>query len=144
MRTNVVFEHPADFVPVSDEDGVLAVRGAQWFVDLLQAIPGLEIDPRLCQEDWGVAIFVCSGNKKFWVGLSMWPESDRAWLAHVHHGSFAWLQRFSTSGRAELERFVTNVHHALADNPSITNVVWYQESAMRKASPIGAATPGAG
>ncbi len=45
MRTNVRFNHPSKFVPVSEDDGVLAVEGAQWFVALLQQIPRLEVAP---------------------------------------------------------------------------------------------------
>src|SRR6516162_6681702 len=103
MRTNVTFRHPAEFVPLSVEDGILAVSGAQWFAALLRRIRGLEIDEDLCQEDWGVVFFARRNQKKFWIGLSAW-DSEGAWLAHFHHGSFARLQRFSSSGKKELKR----------------------------------------
>ena len=64
MRTNVVFNHPAEFVLLSDEDGILAVDGAKWFVDMLSRIPGLQIDNELCQEDWGVAIRASARRKE--------------------------------------------------------------------------------
>src|SRR6266480_712439 len=108
MRTNVRFRHPAEFVPVSDEDGILAVSGAQWFVSLLRRVPGLEIDDELCQEDWGVVAFVRRHQKHFWIGLSFWPDGEHTWLAHVHHRSFAWLQRLSPSGKIELNRLVSD------------------------------------
>ena len=50
MRTHVTFRHPTEFVPLSDEDGVLAVRGAAWFAAMLRRVPGLEIDGDPCQE----------------------------------------------------------------------------------------------
>ena len=83
------------------EDGgdLLAVRGAQWFASLLQRVPGLQIDEHLCQEDWGVVCFVRRNQKKFWIGLNAW-DSEGAWLAHFHHGSFAWLQWISEVGHA--------------------------------------------
>ena len=141
MRTNVRFRHPAEFIPVSDEDGILGVGGAQWFVSLLRRVPGLQIDEELCQEDWGLVIFVQRNKKKFWIGLSQWPNSEQAWLAHCHHRSFAWLQRFSSSGKRELERLVSDVHRALVSEASVSAVVWYEESQMRKAQPDGFAAP---
>jgi hypothetical protein len=30
MRAHVTFRYPAEFVPLSKEDGILAARGAQW------------------------------------------------------------------------------------------------------------------
>ena len=141
MRTNVTFHHPAEFVPVSDEDGILAVGGAQWFATLLRHVPDLQIDGELCQEDWGVVIFGRRAQKKFWIGLSMWPEDEHAWLAHFHHGSFAWLQRFAVTGQSELQRLVADVHRVLTSEPAVSDIVWYAESQMRKAQPDGFATP---
>ncbi len=141
MRTNVSFEHPAEFVPVSDEEGILAVAGAQWFVSLLRRVPDLQIDEPLCQEDWGVVIFARSARKKFWIGLSLWPEGEHAWLAHFHHGSFAWWQRLSSSGQRELQRLISDVHAVLTSESAISDIVWYEESQMKKAQPEGFATP---
>jgi len=94
MRTNVTFRHPAKFLGIEDVDaGVLAVRGAHWFAKILTRVPHLELDRKLCQEDWGVVLFARRNQNKFWIGLSAW-DSDGAWLAHIHHGSFAWLQWF--------------------------------------------------
>lgn len=141
MRTNVTFHHPAEFVSFSDEDGVLSVGGAQWFVTLLRRVPGLEINEKLCQEDWGVAIFAKRADRKFWIGLSMWPDGEHAWLVHFHHGSFAWLQRFSSSRQRELQKLACDVHRVLTSEPLVSDVVWYDESQMRKAEPDGFATP---
>jgi hypothetical protein len=142
MRTNVSFRHSAEFVPVSDEDSILAVGGAQWFVSLLQRVPGLQIDGELCQEDWGVVVFAQRDEKKFWIGLSMWPDGEHAWLAHFHHGSFAWLQRLSSSGRSGLQRLVSDVHGVLAGEPAVSDIVWFEERQMRKAQPDGFTAPG--
>jgi hypothetical protein len=141
MRTNVIFRHPAEVVPLSDEDPILAVSGAEWFAALLQRVPGLEIDDELCQEDWGVVLFARREEKKFWIGLSGW-DADGAWLAHFHHGSFAWLQRFTSSGNSELKRLLTDVHDVLASTPAIFNIVWHEESDMSKPHPAGFPTPG--
>src|SRR5947209_18063494 len=92
MRTNVTFRYPAEFVgDQEDGGGVLAVSGAQWFAALLRRVPALELDETFCQEDWGVVLFARRNQKKFWIGLSAW-DSERAWFAHFHHGSFAWWQ----------------------------------------------------
>jgi hypothetical protein len=140
MRTNVTFRHPAKLVPLSEENGILAVRGAQWFTALLRRVPGLEIDSDLCQEDWGVVVFARRSQKKFWIGLSAW-DADGAWLAHFHHGSFAWLQRLSSSGKNELKRLLGDVHEVLAADPTISDIVWYEEIEMSKPQPAGFPTP---
>ena len=126
---------------VSHDDGILAVGGAQWFVTLLRRVVGLQIESELVQEDWGVVIFARRDGKKFWIGLSMWPDGEHAWLAHCHHGSFAWLQRLSSSGKNELQRLVCDVHSVLASEPAVSDIVWFDESQMRKAQPDGSATP---
>jgi hypothetical protein len=141
MRTNVSFRHPAEFVAVSDEDGILAVAGAQWFVSLLRRVPDLQIEAGLVQEDWGVVMRARRAKKSFWIGLSMWPEGEHAWLAHFHHGSFAWLQRLGSSGASELQRLIFDVHGVLVSEAAVSDIVWYEESQMRKAQPDGFTTP---
>ena len=137
MRTYVSFQHPAEFVPVSKEDGIGAVGGAQWFVSLLQRVPGLQLDKGLCQEDWGVVAFARRNEKRFWIGLSMWPDGEHAWLAHVHHGSFAWLQRITPSGKKEMRQLLTDIHDVLASELAVSAITWYEESEMGKAHPQG-------
>jgi hypothetical protein len=124
IRTNVSFRYPAEFVAISDVDGVLAISGAQWFVDVLRRIPRLEVNDNLCQEDWGVVAFIRRNSKKFWIGLSLWPEGEHAWLAHFHHGPFAWWQRLSPSGQHELRQLVADAHDVLASDPAVYDVVW--------------------
>lgn len=140
MRTNTTFRHPAKFVPLSDEDGILAASGAQWFASLLRRVPSLEIDEDLCQEDWGVVLFARRNRTKFWIGLSAW-DAEGAWLAHFHHCSFAWLQWFSSSGKNELKRLLADVHEALASERAISQITWYEESEMGKPQPAGFPTP---
>jgi hypothetical protein len=140
MRTNVSFRHPAKFVPLPDTEDILAVGGAQWFADLLRRIPEIEIDRELCQEDWGVVVFARRNQKLFWIGLSAWYD-DQSWLAHFHHGSFAWLQRFSASGKTEMKRLLADVHAVLSGEPAVSDIVWYEEKETRKARPSGFATP---
>lgn len=138
MRTNVTFQYPAEFERASD--GILAVGVAQWFAVLLRQVPGLHINDHLCQEDWGVVVFARRNHKKFWIGLSAYGAKN-AWLAHFHHGSFAWLQRFSSSGKGELQRLLADIHGVLESEPTVSSIIWYEESEMRKAQPSGFPTP---
>ena len=142
MRTHMTFRHPAEFVPLSDVDGVLAARGSEWFGALLRRVPDLVIDEDLCQEDWGVVFRARRGRKKFWIGLSAWDGG--VWLAHVHHGSFAWLQRFSPSGAGELKRLVADVHEVVASEAAISEIVWYEEREMSNPRPASFPTPADG
>ncbi len=142
MRTIVTFRHPADFVPVADNNGILSISGAQWFVSFLGRVPDLHIPKKLCQEDWGVVIFVRRAGKKFWIGLTTLSESSgHTWLAHFHHGSFAWLQRFTASGQNQLQRLVADFHSILTSETVISDVAWYDESEMFKAEASGSPTP---
>jgi hypothetical protein len=141
MRNNVTFRHPAEFIGDSEDGGgVLAVSGAHWFGELLRRAAGLQLDEDLCQEDWGVVFFARRNQKRFWVGLSAW-DSEGAWLAHFHHGSFAWLQWFTASGKSELQRLLADVHDVLASDPAITEIAWYEESEMGKPEAVGFSTP---
>jgi hypothetical protein len=143
MRTHVTFRHPAEFVPLSDENGILAVSGAQWFATLLRRAPDLEIDENPCQEDWGVVLFARRNRKKFWIGLSAW-DAKGDWLAHFHHGSVAWLQWFSSSGKNELKRLLADIHEVLASEAAISDIAWHEEGEMSKPRPAGFPTPIAG
>jgi hypothetical protein len=140
MRNNVRFRYPAQFVPVSEDDGILSVTGADWFVSLLGRINGLLVQSELCQEDWGVVVFVERG-KRFWIGLSFWPEGDHAWLTHFHHRSFAWLQRWSAAGNRELDRLVSDFHSVLANESTVRDIAWYYESDMGRANAASFSTP---
>ncbi|HJT33222.1 MAG TPA: hypothetical protein VJ783_14355 [Pirellulales bacterium] len=140
MRTNVTFRHPTEFVPFSDDEGILAVSGAQWFASLLQRVPGLQVNEDLCQEDWGVVFFAQRNRNKFWIGLSAW-DVDGAWNAHVHHGSFAWSQWFSSSGKNELGRLLADLHKVLASETAISQIAWHEESEMKTPHPVGFPTP---
>jgi hypothetical protein len=143
MRNNVSFRHPAKFVPLSDEEGILSVGGADWFVALLRRVDSLSVERELCQEDWGVVVFTERAGKRFWIGLSLWPEGEQAWLAHFHHGSLVWLQRWSTAGKRELERLISDFHSVLAREPAVRDIAWYHESDMRRAHAPSSATPNA-
>jgi len=140
MRSNVSFRHPAEFAALPDTEDILAVGGARWFADLLRRIPDLELDGELCQEDWGVVVFARRKEKIFWIGLSAW-QGDHTWLAHFHHGSFAWLQWFRSSGKEELRRLLADAHAVLSSEPAVSDIVWYEEKEMRKGNPRGFATP---
>jgi hypothetical protein len=139
MRTHVTFRHPADFVPVSDEDGILSVTGADWFVSLLRQVPELDLRDALCQEDWGIVAFAERAERKFWIGLS--AEEAGAWVAHFHHGSWAWLQRFSPSGDRELRRLTQDFHQVLANEAAVSEITWYREDDMMRQRQSGSAAP---
>jgi hypothetical protein len=141
MRNNVTFTYPVSFLCVSNEDGVLSISSAQWFVSLLRRIPGVEVESDLCQEDWGVVVFARRNQKRFWIGLSVWPAGDHAWLAHFHHHSFAWLQRLTAAGGRELDRLVTDFHQVLTAEPAVSGITWYWEQDMSKAHPGGSPSP---
>lgn len=144
MRTNVIFRHPAEFVAVSAEEGILSADGAEWFVSLLRQISGLEFEHELCQEDWGVVAFAQRNGKRFWVGLSLWPDDEQMWLAHFHHRSFAWLQRWSASGNSELHRLILDAHAALCADAAVSHVSWHNEREMTRANANGSTTPSEG
>jgi hypothetical protein len=140
MRTSVTFRYPAAFLPLSDADDILAVGGARWFAALLARVPGLEVEKELCQEDWGVVLFARRDGKKFWIGLSQW-DSEHRWLAHFHHGSFAWLQRFTSSGTSALRGLLADIHITLTTEPAVLDIAWYAEGEMTTAQPAGFPTP---
>jgi len=141
MRTHVMFRHPADFVPVSDEDGILSVTGADWFVSLLRQVPDLVFRDDLCQEDWGIVAFAERAERTFWIGLS--AEEEGTWVAHFHHGSWAWLQRFSPAGDRELRRLTQDFHHVLANEAAVSEIIWYRQDDMMRQRQSGSATPDA-
>lgn len=124
MRTQVVFRHPAEFIPYTESDGILGVQGADWFVAILKRIDKCIVGAELCQEDWGAVIYAQRAGKRFWIGLSFFDHG--AWIAHVHHDAL--LQGLTGSGRGELERLVTDLHRVLVADPAVTDVAWYHES----------------
>jgi hypothetical protein len=89
----------------------------------------------------GVVVFAERGGKRFWIGLSHWPDDEQAWLAHFHHHSFAWIQRWTATGKRELDRLVTDFHSVLAAEPAVRQIEWYHENEMRRADAQGSATP---
>ncbi len=142
MRNNVTFQYPEPFIPSSEEDGVLSVKGAEWFGKILREIPSLKVDPSYIQEDWGVVFFVHRSNKKFWVGLSTWPEGESAWLAHIHHRSL--LQRFTSSGKQEFNQLILDLQQQLKARAGTSNITWFHERDMQSAEPLGSPTPETG
>ena len=143
MRTNVVFNHPAQFVPVSPDDGVLSVAGADWFVSLLKQVPELEVDTKLCQEDWGVVVFARRNDKRFWIGLSLWPDERQVWLVHFHHHSFAWLQRWTAAGKNELQQLVLAAHAVFCRDTEVSGISWYYEHDIGRPDADGSEDPAA-
>jgi hypothetical protein len=124
MRNTVTFKFPAPIVAAPDYEGILGVEGATWFFDLLRSIPGLDVEAELVQEDWGVVVFAQRGGRSFWIGLSAMEEHE--WVAHVHHGSFAWLQRFSSAGKAGLREVASELDRALR-GAGASSIQWFRE-----------------
>jgi hypothetical protein len=140
MRNNVIFRYPAEFI--GDEKGgggILVVEGAEWFPELLRRVPGLRVEPELCQEDWGIVAFAQRNLKQFWIGLSCYDEG--IWIAHLHHASFAWLQRLSKSGNEELRELSADFHHVLCSEPAVSEVAWYFEHETGTSNARGSPTP---
>jgi hypothetical protein len=96
------------------------------FSAILRRIPNLEVDNRLCQEDWGVVVFPTRAQKKFWIGLSH-GAGEHEWLGHFHHGVYAWLQRLTLSGKRELQRLTVDTHVVLSNEHAVSNVRWYED-----------------
>ena len=131
MRTTVSFEYPARFVGTeADDAGVLSIKGAGWFASILGSIPELEVNPQLCQEDWGVVVFTkrrqIAFDFFFWGGLAEDPISS--WVAEVRHGGLFGLQRFMTKGQQELRFLVQDFHQTLTRNTQISNLAWFTSS----------------
>jgi hypothetical protein len=124
VRTHVFFDCQIEFQAVGDAPDVLSVSGAEWFRGLLQRIPRLKIAQQLCQEDWGVVFFAARDRCEFWIGLSVGDHETGEWLAHCHHGSFRWRQRWSQFGRDGLRCLVVDLHQTLGQDPACTRIVW--------------------
>ena len=140
VRTHVTFRHPAPWVVLSDDDGILSIDGAGWFIALLQRIEGLTIATELIQEDWGVLVPVARAGKSFFIGLSFWvDDGDHAWLAHASHDGL--LQRLLPTADGDLRRLLSDLHQALATEPAVSAAMWYAEKALMKWPLDGAATP---
>lgn len=136
MRTNVSFRYPA---PCSDHEEIFSVDGAQWFIEILQAIPGIQIDNNLCQEDWGVVVFVQRNDARFWIGIGYRDEEE--WLAFCKPTAASWLPWRRRDYRREFGNLVEAMHDVLKNDASVSEIVWYEEPAMRTPNPKGFATP---
>lgn len=134
MRNTVTFHHPAPAAVVPDEDGVLGIEGAGWFLDLLGTIPGIELERDVVQEDWGIVVRARRAGRSYWIGLSTMGKDE--WVAHVHHDSFAWLQRFSAGGRAARAALVGEVDHALR-RANASSLKWFDQSDVNLRAPAG-------
>ena len=64
-------------------------------------------------------------------------------LAHVHHRSFAWLQRLSAGGKRELERLALDLHAALESDEQVQGVTWHLEVELQMADAPGTSRPDA-
>jgi hypothetical protein len=131
MRKAVSFDYPAPFIGTeADDAGVLSIKAAGWFANLLQSIPELIVDPNLCQEDWSVVIFTKRQKKPFhfyfWNGLA--EEPRRSWIAEVSHGDLLGFHRFIPKSREGLDKLISDFHTALVRSPSVSRVTWFQNS----------------
>lgn len=141
MRNYAIFHYLPEFGADSDEDGILTVEGAKWFLKLLRRIPEIHVDENLCQEDWGVVFFANRDCGRFWIGLSLWPDGECAWLVHLHHHAFAWLQKLSRAGREKLNRLIIDLSRVLSTDSMVTDIQWHRDSDMKKGKPQGTASP---
>jgi hypothetical protein len=142
IRNNVSFRYPAPFVFLSNDDGILAANGAKWFVDMLKRVPHLDVNEELCQEDWGVVVFVKRNKRRFWVGLGLGMDmEENTWLAHIHHSDFAWIQRISSRGRNDFKQLITDIHAMLVNESGVSEICWYKETDMDQPYPSSSPTP---
>ncbi len=134
MRTNVTFRHTAKFVPLSDEDGIIAVNGAQWFAALLRRVQALEIDENLCQEDWGRRV-ICPTQ---WTKVLDWTKCVER-KRHMARPLSPWFTGVVAAVRfvwqERIEAFVGRCSPALAGDAAISDIAWYEESEMHKPQP---------
>jgi hypothetical protein len=142
MRNTVAFSIPSvhwpeesDAEPFSD---VLLTKHTTWFLDILRRIEWLKIDPKLCQEDWGVVAFASHEKLAFWIGLSVGDVEDE-WIAHVHHGSFSMVQRFTRAGKQAFEKVIVDFDRALRESGA-TTVRWYHEDDQSFKNPAASPT----
>jgi len=129
MHTDVRFFYVAPFVAAQEDEAIFGVAGAGWFVDLLKRIPNLTVNEDLCQEDWGVIVFMQRNGKKFTVGIA--PCFDRSeeneWWSQFSHAPLAWIQRASRSGNDELAKLITDFHAVLTQESAIKDIAWYDK-----------------
>ncbi len=140
-RSLVTFGHPAEMIAIDDVPDVLDVRGAGWFVGILEQVPGLEVDPELVQEDWGVVVRAARDGKRFWIGLS--AAEDGGWMAHLHHGVGTLIQRFVRAGRDALAGLHRDLHAALEGDARVHDIRWHDRDAFDRGQEQGAASPDA-
>ena len=57
MRTNVTFSSAEEFVPLADNDCILSIKNAAWFVAKLRNMPALQLGDELCQRGLGCGDF---------------------------------------------------------------------------------------
>jgi hypothetical protein len=131
MKKAASFEYPAPFIGTDeDEGGVLSVNGARWFASILNTISGLEVDSDLCQEDWGVVIFVKRNKNPFdvflWGGMS---ETANLWIVELRYGGIFGFQRFWPDARLEFARVLHDLTEALNHDSSVSNIQWFEKSA---------------
>ena len=132
MRNTVAFAIPnvrwPDETNEENCSDVLLIKHATWFLEILRRIEWLKIDPELCQEDWGVVAFASHDKLQFWIGLSFGSGSDNEgdWLAHVHHGSFSVVQRYTKRGKQAFQQLAVDLDRALRA-AGATTLLWYDE-----------------
>jgi hypothetical protein len=63
-------------------------------------------------------------GKAFSIGLSF--DGEEKWVAHVHHGPFAWIQRVTPSGRRARHALIRAFERALA-SAGATSMQWFEE-----------------
>jgi hypothetical protein len=133
MRNTVSFQYRAPMVVVSDEDGVVGVEGAGWFLDIIRTIPGIDLDQSVVQEDWGVVIPARLAGRSYWIGLSSTGD-EHDWVAHVRPHALAWLERFSPRARAARAALVGEVDRALR-TAHASGLKWFDENDVNLRAP---------
>ena len=139
MRSSVSFKFVTEFVGADADEGILGIKGADWFVRRLQQIPEITVVPNLIQDDWGVAILVTRKRRQFWFGLGVF--GDDTWIAHLHRYPLGVLEYLLPPHKRQFDALLKEFHAVLATDPAISEIRWYEERDLRRSTRKWAAYP---
>lgn len=145
IRTNVTLR--TDRFSMGDDakdcDQLPGQDTAVWLIEQLPQF-GFKVRTEPIQEDWGWVVRTSIGSARFWVGTSPTFEDGNPpeWIIHLHHWDFAFVQRFTSSGRAAFVALARAINQMLNSCPEFTEVRWHFENDLRRNRyQFGARTP---
>ncbi len=118
-------------------ESCLAESAAGWFVELLQKVPNLKVDTKLCQEDWGVLIFIERNGLKFFASLGIQEDDDSDgyqyhWLAFFTLPDKSLFSFFGRGPKPDdqkrvLRTIVGDVAEVFSKEPQISDMLWFTD-----------------